>query len=65
MMSSKARQQINNIHKNKYMMEEAQPQAKQIEDQGQQLDLWQRRFKRIGMLLLMAEKHSYICLKRP
>jgi len=38
-MSSKTRQQINTIHKNQHMMEEAQAQTQQIEDQGQQLEL--------------------------
>jgi len=49
------------------VMEEAQAQTQvqtqQIEDQGQLLELWKRRFKSTGILLLMAEKPSYICSK--
>jgi len=50
-------------------MEEAQAQdqvqAQQIEDQDQLLELWQRRFKRTGIQLLMAKKPPNICSKMP
>jgi len=53
----------------KNLMEEAQAQAQvqaqQIEDQGQLLELWQRRFKRTGIHLLMVEKPPNICSKMP
>jgi len=42
-------------------MEEAQAQALV---QAQQLGPWQRGFKKIGTLLLMAEKLLFICSKR-
>jgi len=42
-------------------MEEAQAQALV---QAQQLGPWQRGFKKIGTLLLMAEKRFFICSKR-
>jgi len=48
-------------------MEEAQAQAQmqahQRVDLGQPLELWPRRFKKTGMLLLMVEKPSYTCSK--
>jgi len=42
-------------------MEEAQAQALV---QAQQLGPWKREFKKIGTLLLMAEKRFFICSKR-
>jgi len=42
-------------------MEEAQAPALV---QAQQLGPWKRGFKKIGTLLLMAEKHFFICSKR-
>ena len=47
------------------MMEEAQGQvqAQQREDLGLSLKSWSRRIKKIGILLLMAEKPSCTCLK--
>ena len=48
-----------------YLMEQAQAQAHMQAhprvDLGQPLDLWPRGSKKTGMLLLMAEKHSYTC----
>jgi len=49
---------IENCYK---VMEEAQAQALV---QAQQLGPWQRGFKKIETLLLMAEKHFFICSKR-
>jgi len=43
-------------------MEEGQARA---QVQAQQLGQWQGRFKNSGTLLLMAEKLSYTCSKRP
>jgi len=40
---------------------QAQVQAHQRGDLGQPLELWPRRFKKIGMLLLTTEKPSYTC----
>jgi len=37
--------------------------AQHIEDMGQLQELWLEEFKRIGTLLLMAEKGSSICSK--
>ena len=42
---------------------QAQMQAQQREDPGLPLEQWLRRFKNIGILLLMAGKPSYTCLK--
>jgi len=43
------------------MMEEAQAQALV---QAQQLGPWQRGFKKIGTMRLMAEKSFFICSKK-
>ena len=58
-----------NSSKHKQLLEEAQAQiqvqasaqAQHIEDPGQLQELWIEEFKRIGTLLLMAEKRSSIC----
>jgi len=42
---------------------QAQVQAQQREDSGLPLKPWPRRIKKIGILLLMAEKPSCTCLK--
>jgi len=44
-------------------MADAQAQAQHMKDPGQLQDLWLEEFKRIGKLLLMAERHSSICSK--
>jgi len=59
--------------KHKQLLEEAQvqaqiqvqasTQAQHIEDPGQLQELWLEEFKRIGTLLLRAEKYSFICSK--
>ena len=43
------------------VMEEAEAQALV---QAQQIGLWHRGFKKIGTLLLLAEKRFFICSKR-
>jgi len=60
-----------NSSKHKQLLEEAQAQAQiqvqasaqaqHIEDSGHLQELWLEEFKRIGTLLLMAEKRSSIC----
>ena len=62
-----------NSSKHKQLQEEAQAQvqiqvqasaqAQHIEDPSQLQELWLEKFKRIGTLLLMAEKRSSICSK--
>ena len=60
-------EKTSNSSKHKQLQEEAQGQAQvqaqQREDSGIPLESWPRRIKKIGILLLMAGKPSFTCLK--
>jgi len=61
--SSKHKQLLEETQAQAQMQVQDSAQAQHIEDLGQLQELWLEEFKKIGTLLLMAEKGCSICLK--